>query len=171
MEGIAHERLHQPQIHAREGAGSWASLRERRAHRVGSGVLGGRPREAQQGGADAADGDRHVQPAQEGALVGEEGLGLDLHWDGSGHAVLRRAARVQEPTIDPAALLPLSIRAQPCVSPDTSHCGVYEHATLTPVRMRHGGGRGAGRQAGRQAPATALGSGSSCSVGSSPRSG
>jgi hypothetical protein len=33
--------------------------------------------EAQQGGSNGADGDAHVQPGQEGALIGQEGLGLD----------------------------------------------------------------------------------------------
>ena len=56
-----------------------------RGVRVARGAAG----KAQQGGADGADGDRHVQPGQEGALVGEEGLGLDALRDGGRQPRLR----------------------------------------------------------------------------------
>jgi hypothetical protein len=35
--------------------------------------------EAQQRGRNGADGDSHVQPGEEGALIGEESFGLDAH--------------------------------------------------------------------------------------------
>ena len=55
------------------------------------------PREAQQRCADGADGDRHVQPAQEGALVSKEGLWLDLHGDSGRHCGLLRRRAPREP--------------------------------------------------------------------------
>lgn len=61
-----------------------------KSHRGGGVRVAGRAAgEAQQRGADGADGDRHVQPRQKGALIGEERLGLDALRDGRRYPVLR----------------------------------------------------------------------------------
>ena len=57
-------------------------------------------------GSDEEGVSYHVQPAEEGALVCKEGLGLNLHGDGGRHAVLGLAALL-EPGREPAPTLPL----------------------------------------------------------------
>ena len=46
-----------------------------------------------------------MQPAEEGALVGKEGLGLDLHRNGCRQACLDIAG-ILEPAVKPPAILP-----------------------------------------------------------------
>ena len=51
-------------------------------------AAGGCPGKAQQASGNGANGDSHVEPGQEGALIGKEGLGLDAHGSRPGGCAL-----------------------------------------------------------------------------------
>ena len=78
--------------------------------------LGCRARKAEQGGRDGADGDGHVEPGEEGALVGEERLGLYPHGRRAREGLRRGRLAALEVPVEPAALAAAALLAPGCTA-------------------------------------------------------